>query len=94
MSTGPKLIFVQRLPPDSLEVWVEATVYRSYADKEADSFKTFKRLVGFRGPEAEKLVSTCCNRLVSALRKKGPGVTYEDLLGLAWVWEQGELDVH
>lgn len=92
----PKLALTQTLPPDSLEVWVDATVYRAYDEpgKEADSFKTFRRLVGMRGPDAQAQVSTCCNRLVTAIRKKGPTMTYEDLLKLAWAWERGELDVH
>ena len=92
----PKLAMTQTLPPDSLEVWVEATVYRAYDEpgKEADSFKTFERLVCERGPDAGARVSTCCNRLVEAIKKKGPAMTYEDLLAIAWAWERGELDVH
>ena len=96
MSAGPKLFLVMDMPVDSEDVWLKATVYRSYSDsdKEADSFKHYKRLVGMRGPAAQAQVSTCANRLWTALRKKGPGLTYEDLVNLAEAWEKGELDVH
>lgn len=94
MSGGPKLSLLQHLSPLDGGVWVEAHVFRAYDDKEADSFKRFMRYVCQRGPDATARVSTCANRLVDAIRKKGPEVTYEDLISLAEAWERGELDVH
>ena len=94
MSAGPKLFIVMEMPVDSEDVWVKATVYQSYDDKEADSFKDYRRLVGMRGPAAQDQVSTCANRLWTALKKKGPGMTYEDMTKIVEAWEKGELDVH